>query len=416
MHVLLSNDDGIFAPGICTLADALTAAGHRVTVYAPDGQRSVAGRSMTIHDPLTLNRVEMNGLEAYAVSGTPVDCVRLALYRMRGSWPDFVVCGINQGQNRGAATGYSGTVGAALEGAMYGIQGLAVSLCSFTSQDFDTAAKIAVQTLDWATRHPLPRAEIYSLNVPTGAVRGVRAATLSNEFVYKLNFRPLPDGRYEPLWDDTVLPETDENSDLNLTGAGYAALSVLRDSMLSPDRVPDMSDYPNTLAHTGMEIERKYLIRMPDEEKLRRMPGCEIWDIVQTYLADGVQGETRRVRQIETAEGTKYMFTCKRHISALSHEEHERELTRAEYEELLRDANPKLRPIRKRRLRIPYEGHLLEIDIYDFWNDRATLEAEMEREDEEVRLPPWLKIVREVTGERAYKNRHLAKTIPMEEI
>ena len=303
-----------------------------------------------------------------------------------------------------------------MEGSISGVPAMAVSLCSFTSQDFSVAARLAAELMEWAVRHPLPNGEIYSLNVPVGEIRGVRAATLSNEFTYKLAFDVIDETHLMPTWDDRELPETDPNSDLNVNNAGYASVSVLTQSPLSAVSVPELSDYPNGVAHTGLEIERKYLIRMPDEGMLRRQPDCEVWEITQTYLHDGENHETRRVRRIETPRGIKYIYTNKRHVSELTHIEKERELTRGEYDLLCRDVNPKLSPIHKRRYRIPYAGHTLEIDIYDFWKDRATLEAEMASEDEAVRLPPWLDIVREVTGESAYKNRKLAKKVPYEEI
>ena len=166
----------------------------------------------------------------------------------------------------------------------------------------------------------------------------------------------------------------------------------------------------------GMEIERKYLIRMPDEAALRAMPGCAVWDIVQTYLRDGGVGQTRRVRSVRTGGETRYVYTFKRRVNELTCDEREEEIDAAAYEALMRDANPELRPIEKRRYRIPHRGQLMEIDVYSFWDDRATLEIELEREDQEAELPEWLEIVRELTGERAYKNRYLAESVPMEKI
>ena len=168
------------------------------------------------------------------------------------------------------------------------------------------------------------------------------------------------------------------------------------------------------MSKPSLEIERKYLIRMPDEARLAAMPGCEIWDIVQTYLMDGEDFSTRRVRSIQTAGKTQYIHTVKHRMTTLSHREWEEEVSREEYEALLRDANPGLRAIHKRRYRIPYEGQLLEIDVYSFWYDRATLEIELDSEDQQVILPDWLSIVRELTGEVAYKNRYLAERILME--
>ena len=165
-----------------------------------------------------------------------------------------------------------------------------------------------------------------------------------------------------------------------------------------------------------MEIERKYLIRMPDEAQFLQMPHCTVWEIVQTYLNDGGVGQTRRVRSIHTGGETHYIYTFKRRINELTCEEREEEISAAEYEEKLREANPELNPIEKRRYRIPHAGQLLEIDIYSFWDDRATLEIELQRENQVPELPDWLEIVRELTGERAYKNRYLAECVPMEDI
>lgn len=166
----------------------------------------------------------------------------------------------------------------------------------------------------------------------------------------------------------------------------------------------------------GLEIERKYLIRMPDAARLAAMPGAEVWDIVQTYLTDGADGDTRRVRSVRCGGETRYFYTVKRRVSAMSSREAERELSREDYDLLLDAADPALRAICKRRFRIPFAGALLEIDLYSFWSDRATLEIELDSEAQAVRIPDWLTVVRELTGERAYKNRFLAEHIPMEEL
>ena len=166
----------------------------------------------------------------------------------------------------------------------------------------------------------------------------------------------------------------------------------------------------------SMEIERKYLIRMPDEAMLRAMPNCAVWDIVQTYLHDGGIGQTRRVRRVRTGAQERYVYTFKRRINELTCEELEEEIAAEAYAEYLREADHSLNPIAKRRYRIPHGGQLMEIDVYSFWSDRATLEIELEREEQAPELPEWLQIVREVTGERAYKNRYLAEEVPMEDM
>lgn len=168
--------------------------------------------------------------------------------------------------------------------------------------------------------------------------------------------------------------------------------------------------------HNGLEIERKYLIRMPDEKLLQTMPGCEIWDIVQTYLMDGEDLSTHRVRSIYTGGRVQYIHTIKHRLTQMSHREWEQEVSEEEYLHLLEGANPALHAIDKRRYRIPYAGQILEVDIYSFWKDRATLEIELESEEQQPVLPEWISVVRDVTGEVPYKNRCLAEKVPMEDM
>ena len=166
----------------------------------------------------------------------------------------------------------------------------------------------------------------------------------------------------------------------------------------------------------AIEIERKYLIRMPDVACLKAMPGCKVWDILQIYLCEGPNGETRRIRRIREDSCERCFYTQKRRISALSCEENETEIPAAEFMQLAKEPDMRCRPIEKQRLRIPYCGQLLEVDIYDFWTDRATLEVELEGEDQEVVLPEWISPVRDVSAEKAYKNYRLARSVPMEEL
>ncbi len=132
LHILLANDDGIGAPGLRALAAAAVAAGHRVTVVAPETERSGASSSITVHGELELRSVDWTGVgvdQAWALSGTPADCGKVALhYLLAGDRPDVVLSGVNRGQNTGTCVLYSGTCGAAFEGSLLGIPSLAVSL------------------------------------------------------------------------------------------------------------------------------------------------------------------------------------------------------------------------------------------------------------------------------------------------
>ena len=164
------------------------------------------------------------------------------------------------------------------------------------------------------------------------------------------------------------------------------------------------------------EIERKYLVRYPDPKVLQAQPGVVRWEIVQIYLSPGENGETRRIRQVVCDGQIRYYRTFKRRLTDLSAEEDEREITPVEYFEYAREQAAGTRPVVKTRYRIPYGGHTLEFDIYPFWDDRAILEIELGSEHEGAQIPEYAQIVRDVSGDYAYKNSQLAFEVPMEEI
>lgn len=182
MKLLLSNDDGIFADGIRALAQALHQ-DHEVYVSAPDIERSAVSRSMTLFSPLRARKATISGLDdvaAYAVSGTPVDCVRLALGNLFPG-PDMVLSGINMGPNLGTDTLYSGTVAAAHEAALMGYQSIAVSCLSYTGEHLASAAHYAVCAVEYVRAHPLPWGTLLNVNVPAlplGEIKGVKCVPL----------------------------------------------------------------------------------------------------------------------------------------------------------------------------------------------------------------------------------------------
>ena len=160
-----------------------------------------------------------------------------------------------------------------------------------------------------------------------------------------------------------------------------------------------------------LEIERKYLIQLPDLKKMSRMDAFKSSDIIQTYLVSK-NGETRRVRMRETNGVKVYTKTEKFRISDITHIENESELTENEYKEALKERDTSLNDVIKSRKCFDYEGHTLEIDIYPFWDNVAIMEVELEREDEEILFPDFIRIIREVTHEKAFKNRKIAERIP----
>ena len=168
MKLLISNDDGIFAPGIRSLANTLAAANHDLTVVCPDRERSATGHGLTLHQPIraeVVTGVFHPNIKAWACSGTPSDCVKLALWALLDSPPDFVVSGINQGSNLGTDVLYSGTVSAAMEGTIEGIPSIAMSLTSFTISQFQAAADFAVSLLKQLETSPLG-SMLLNVNVP----------------------------------------------------------------------------------------------------------------------------------------------------------------------------------------------------------------------------------------------------------
>jgi 5'-nucleotidase len=162
MRILLSNDDGYFAPGLAVLAEALSDLAE-VVVVAPERDRSGASNSLTLDRPLIVRRSH-NGFNY--VNGTPTDCVHLAVTGLLDQLPDMVISGINHGANMGDDTIYSGTVAAATEGFLLGIPSIAISLASKSSGNYATAARVACELFERFRDRPVTAAMLLNVNVP----------------------------------------------------------------------------------------------------------------------------------------------------------------------------------------------------------------------------------------------------------
>ncbi len=165
MRILISNDDGVQAPGITRLAQALSGIAE-ITVVAPDRDRSGASNSLTLDAPLRAS-VREGGF--ISVEGTPTDCVHLAITGLLEHEPDMVVAGINAGANLGDDVLYSGTVAAATEGRFLGLPAIAISLVSSGAVHYDTAARVALHLVERLRKDPLPADTILNVNVPDRA-------------------------------------------------------------------------------------------------------------------------------------------------------------------------------------------------------------------------------------------------------
>src|SRR5206468_11930883 len=169
--VVLTNDDGVHAPGLAALERALAELGD-IYVLAPEREQSACGHALTLHRPL---RPHQLGERRFAVNGTPSDCVNLAVLGFLPAPPVLVVSGINHGANLGDDVTYSGTVSAAMEGTLLGVPSIAVSLVGRAAFDFSSAAAVAGRLAAWVLAHGLPTDTLLNVNVPqtTPAPRGI---------------------------------------------------------------------------------------------------------------------------------------------------------------------------------------------------------------------------------------------------
>jgi len=165
MHILLTNDDGIDALGINTLRKAFSSLG-KLTIVAPDRERSATGHGITIHKPLRVYKMDYDNCTAYSVTGTPADCVKIALDELIDEPPDIIVSGINSGANLGTDVLYSGTVSAAIEGVINGIPSIAISLVLDKNRNYDLAAQVACNVVNKVINKGLPKETILNVNVP----------------------------------------------------------------------------------------------------------------------------------------------------------------------------------------------------------------------------------------------------------
>ncbi len=198
INILISNDDGIFALGVRTLANTLVDAGFEVTVVCPDRERSAAGHGLTIHTPIRAQMVSSifdPRVRAWSCSGTPADCVKFALSAVVSSRPDFVLAGINHGGNLGTDVLYSGTVSAAMEGLIDGIPSIALSLNSFNALNFQPAADCAVKLIEYLLQYPLGKSTLLNVNIPVAEVLKGFKITRQGLRRYIENFQERKDPR-----------------------------------------------------------------------------------------------------------------------------------------------------------------------------------------------------------------------------
>jgi len=248
MHILVTNDDGILAPGLMALRRALAGLGE-VTVVAPTTPQSAVGHAITLMNPIRVHRVPLgDGASGYGVEGRPADCVKLALLELLPRRPDLVASGVNLGANVGINVLYSGTVAAAVEGAFYGIPAVAVSIEDSDAVDFDGAAGIARRLIEAVLARGRDRPVLLNVNVPDlgrGPPRGVKVVPQSLKgFAEGWERRRDPRGRtYYWMTGDQAPEEAGVDSDVAALAQRYVTVTPLRFDLTDPARIDDLRQW-----------------------------------------------------------------------------------------------------------------------------------------------------------------------------
>ncbi len=244
MRILISNDDGYQAPGIISLANALSSLAETVVV-APDRNRSAASNSLTIEYPI---RATMTDSGFYRVDGTPTDCVHLAITGLLHDEPDMVISGINAGANMGDDVLYSGTVAAAFEGRHLGYPSIAVSLASHDLKHFDTAAKVVTELVLTLEPNSIPMDSILNINVPDvpiHEIKGLQATRLGQRHKAEPVIK-MTDPRGKPIyWVGPPGPEQDAGpgTDFHAVRNGYVSITPLQVDLTRYDSIALLEDW-----------------------------------------------------------------------------------------------------------------------------------------------------------------------------
>jgi len=230
MRILLSNDDGYFAPGLAVLAATLTDAGHDITVVAPERDRSGASNSLTLDRPLMV-RTTPGGF--HYVNGTPTDCVHLAVTGLLPELPDMVISGINLGANMGDDTVYSGTVAAATEGFLLGIPSVAVSLANIQEEHFQTAADFVAGLAERFAARPFPEHVLMNVNVPdlpADRITGVEVTRLGRRHKAQDTVKTINPRNQTMYWVGAAGAAQDAGpgTDFNAVSAGRISITPLQ--------------------------------------------------------------------------------------------------------------------------------------------------------------------------------------------
>ncbi len=245
MTILLTNDDGIHAPGLLALYRELGQLGE-VAVVAPESEQSAVGHAISLATPLRVKKVSLDGgLSGWAVSGTPADCVKIALAELLPSPPELVVSGINLGPNVGINVLYSGTVSAATEASILGVKGVAFSLNTYKETDFLDAARLAREVLTRLRDWPLPEKISLNINLPALPPERIKGMRLTRQDTGRLveHFERRVDPRehvYYWLAEIHERLDREEDTDLAALNAGYVSITPIHYDLTDYSSLADL--------------------------------------------------------------------------------------------------------------------------------------------------------------------------------
>lgn len=260
-RILITNDDGVHAPGIYSLCRAAQNVAD-VCIVAPSGEQSAVGLSITLRRPLQIQRISLPGINSpvWAVTGTPADCVKLAINTILDNPPDLILSGINRGSNAGRNVLYSGTVAAVIEGTLSRIPGMAISMADYYDTSYQHIEETIPALIQYLLDHPLPSGTFMNVNFPSvtlGPVKGIRLTTQGKEYwMENPEKRSHPVEGHDYYWLGARLAQFDESEDCDISWLrkGYAAAV--------PIHIDNMTDHSHLM--TQREIfEKNLAMSMP---------------------------------------------------------------------------------------------------------------------------------------------------------
>jgi 5'-nucleotidase len=246
-HILITNDDGVHAPGIRHLWEALSSLAD-LTVVAPLSEQSATSLSITLRNPLKLEKIDwQNGADVWAVNGTPSDCVKLGMNVVFEKEPDLIVSGINRGNNAGRNVLYSGTVAGAIEGVLHGVPAIAFSCHDYWDTDYSMTDRHVPKIVRHIIEHPLPYGTLLNVNFPSKELKAIKGYKLTRQGMEYWKEDPTerhhPAERHAYYWLGAKLAEFEEQDDSDVVWLKKGYITAV------PIHINELTDHNHLKSH-----------------------------------------------------------------------------------------------------------------------------------------------------------------------